>query len=349
MSDSSQATSSRLRAITDSMQLPEHVTERAVELAGLQAGAERWRQFLDRLLLVVGIALIAAGIAAFFAWNWSSMGRFLKFSVIEAAMMVTVLLAWYKGLDTLSGKGSLFLAAFLTGILLAVYGQTYQTGADPYGLFLGWAVLVLAWAVIGRQAALWLLVWLLLNLSIILYWEQVLYPDQFNATDLARIFGPLFWLMSVFSDTSLALLVFVFNAVVLLGWEWASAAGVAWLAGRWGPRLIMLLILVVSVSSTLFVILSDMIRDRYVQEFSLPVSLFVLACIALIYYRRKCRDLFMQAVILLSAIMVITALFVRLMFGGLETFFIVALILIGQLTWATVWLRQVAHEWRQQA
>lgn len=349
MSDNYQATSSRLRAITESMHLAPHVVERAVELTGLQPSPERWRQFLDRFLLVLGIALIAAGIAAFFAWNWSSMGRFLKFTVIEVAMIAAVLLAWHKGLDKLPGKGSLFMAAFLTGILLAIYGQTYQTGADPYGLFLGWAVLVLAWAVIGRQAALWMLVWLLLNLSIILYWEQVLYPDQFSVSDLARIFGPLFWLRAVFSDTSLALLVFVFNAVVLLGWEWAAASGVAWLAGRWGPRLIMLFILVVSVSSTLFVILSDMIRDRFVQEFSLPISLFVLASTALIYYRRKCHDLFMLAVILLSAIMVITALFVRLLFGGLETFFIVALILIGQLTWATVWLRQVAHEWRQQA
>jgi len=343
------ATIPRIRAIADSMKLPQHVTARAIELAGLQPNGRQWRDFLDRLLLIIGVALIAAGVAAFFAWNWSSMGRFLKFAVIEAAMITAVLLAWHKGLDSLSGKGGLFMAAFLTGILLAVYGQTYQTGADPYGLFLGWAFLVLAWAVIGRQAALWLLIWVLLNLSMILYWQQVLYPERFGLNELGRMFGPMVWLMSVFSDTYLALVIFVFNALVLLVWERLALTGVAWLSGRLGPRMIMLFMLLVSVSSTLMVIISDMFSKRQVLEYSLPVSLFVLAAVALVYYRRSCHDLFMLASILLSGIMIITAVFARMLAGGLETFLLVALVLIVQLTWATVWLRQIAREWRQPA
>jgi len=342
------ATIPRIRAIADAMTLSQRVMARVVELAGLQPGARQWRDFLDRVLLIIGVTLIAAGVAAFFAWNWSSMDRFLKFAVIEAGMITAVVLAWHKGLDSLSGKGGLFMAAFLTGILLAVYGQTYQTGADPYGLFLGWAVLVLAWAVVGRQAALWLLIWVLLNLSIILYWQQILFPERLGLSELSRILGPMVWLMSVFSDTYLSLVIFIFNALVLLVWERQALAGVTHLAGRMGPRLIMLFILLVSVSSTLMVIMTDMFRDRQVLEYSLPVSLFVLATISLVYYRRSCHDLFMLAAILLSGILIVTALVVRLISGGMDTFFLIALVLIGQLTWATVWLRNTAREWRLQ-
>jgi len=338
-----------IRTIADTLTLPQRVTARAVELAGLQPGARQWRDFLDRVLLIIGVTLIAAGVAAFFAWNWTSMGRFLKFAVIEAGMITSVVLAWHKGLDSLSGKAGLFMAAFLTGILLAVYGQTYQTGADPYGLFLGWALLILAWAVVGRQAALWLLIWVLLNLSIILYWQQILFPQRFGLSELGQLFGPMVWLMTVLSDTWLALVIFLFNALALLVWERQALAGVTWLAGRMGPRLIMLFILLVSVSSTLMVIMSDMFSDRQILEYSLPVSLFVLAAVSLVYYRRSCHDLFMLAAVLLSGILIITALFVRLLSGGLDTFFLVALVLIGQLTWATVWLRNTAREWRRQA
>ena len=58
------------------------------------------------------------------------------------------------GLDAVAGRISLFATAFLSGILLAVFGQVYQTGADPYGLFLAWALLILPWAVPNYVTAL---------------------------------------------------------------------------------------------------------------------------------------------------------------------------------------------------
>ena len=39
------------------------------------------------------------------------------------------------------GRGAVFLAFIATGALLALFGQTYQTGADVYELFLTWALL----------------------------------------------------------------------------------------------------------------------------------------------------------------------------------------------------------------
>jgi uncharacterized membrane protein len=57
----------------------------------------------------------------------------------------------------------------ITGSLLALFGQVYQTGADTWQLFFGWAVLITPWVIIARFPALWLL-WLgLVNTGLILY------------------------------------------------------------------------------------------------------------------------------------------------------------------------------------
>ena len=49
------------------------------------------------------------------------------------------------------------LAALLaTGALFAYFGQTYQTGADPWQLFALWALLTLPLALAARSDALWL-------------------------------------------------------------------------------------------------------------------------------------------------------------------------------------------------
>ncbi|MBC8290414.1 MAG: DUF2157 domain-containing protein, partial [Planctomycetes bacterium] len=45
------------------------------------------------------------------------------------------------------------------GVFLAVFGQVYQTGADEWLLFAGWAGLILPWTALSRFEALWIL-WL---------------------------------------------------------------------------------------------------------------------------------------------------------------------------------------------
>ena len=69
------------------------------------------------------------------------------------------------------GKAVLLLLGLLTGALLALTGQVYQTGADTYELFGWWAVLILPWVLVGRFSPLWL-VWLaLLNLTVHFYFS----------------------------------------------------------------------------------------------------------------------------------------------------------------------------------
>jgi uncharacterized membrane protein len=138
-----------------------------------------WRSFIDRLLLWCGTLLIAVGVIFFFAFNWQEMGRFAKFGLAEVPIVVSVAVCWKLGLDRLSGKAALLAATILIGALLALVGQTYQTGADPWQLFAVWALMVLPWVVIGRFGAL-LLFWVsLVNVALFLYFQT--FPPLFRS------------------------------------------------------------------------------------------------------------------------------------------------------------------------
>ena len=47
-------------------------------------------------------------------------------------------------------KGCLTIAVLSVGALMALFGQTYQTGADPWQLFFNWAVVIIPFVLISR-------------------------------------------------------------------------------------------------------------------------------------------------------------------------------------------------------
>ena len=136
------ATSVRLRHVAGRLRFSEETYARAREIAGLAPDAGEWRGLIDRFLLAFGAALIVAGVTAFFAYNWAGLHKFWKFGFIEVGIVAGVGLSAWRGLDSGPGRIALLAAGFLVGVLLAVYGQVYQTGADPYGLFVTWGLLI---------------------------------------------------------------------------------------------------------------------------------------------------------------------------------------------------------------
>ncbi len=172
---------------------------------------DEWYHWSERQLLFYGTALLLAGTIFFFAYNWVEMGKFLKFGLIEAVMITTIAGAWRIGVERPAGKMLITTAAVLVGVLLAVYGQTYQTGADPYGLFLTWALLITGWAWLARSPALWLIWLLLLNLSLILFEAQVLSWSQNR--------------LGAWTPLALALL----NGTALAIFEWRIRLNAGWL------------------------------------------------------------------------------------------------------------------------
>lgn len=342
------ATASDVYDLAARLRLDEAAHRRAVELAGLAPKQSDGLRHLDRFLIVLGSLLIVTGIAAFFAWNWDGLGPMARFALIQGALLGAAGLASWLRPDTPGGRGSLFAAAFLVGVLFAVFGQVYQTGADPYGLFLVWALLILPWVLIGRQTGLWLLWLLLLNLTLILYWTQVLYPPD-GLWEVTRLMGPLVWLAGVVMDWRLASWLFALNGLTILAWEIAARRDGAWLPGRWFVRVAAVMALYTLLGPTLVLILVATIDLRTNVSVVSPLLFAAALAVCLWYYRDRKPDLFMLTGVLFGAILVVMSLAIRFLFQGVGSLLFLALLLIALVGSAAYWLRQVALESRSPA
>lgn len=113
---------------------------------------------LRKILPLVAAALAGFGIIMWLAANWDGLSRSGKFILLQSTLLGCGVLACWLPRARLAFCALLFLCA---GGVLAFFGQTYQTGADPWQLFALWALLALPllWAVRGDLLwTLWVLV-----------------------------------------------------------------------------------------------------------------------------------------------------------------------------------------------
>ncbi len=286
----------------------------------------QWRRFLDRLALWLGVILLAFGIIFFFAFNWASLGRLAKFGLVELPLLAAIVLAYRLRLDNFKGKALLLGAALLTGALLALVGQTYQTGADTYELFAVWALAILPWAVVGYFGALWLLWVGLLNLAVWFYHSA---------------FGGLFGMLWGGPEKFLWAF-FILNTVALLVWELA-ASRLAWLDERWTVRIVAVASGGLATALALWALLEP-------QKAGGGAWVAYIAWIVAAYavYRHWRRDLFVLAASALSVIVMVTALMSKALFsshsGDAGALLIIGLVVIGMSAGAAYWLKTIAAE-----
>ena len=301
--------------------MPPDKVDAALAAAGVTPSTADWQRFISSLLLWLGAVLLAAGVIFFFAYNWDAMGRFAKFGLIEAVLAMTVVAALVAGPDTAAGKASLLLAALLTGGLLALVGQTYQTGADPYELFAIWALLILPWTFVSRLPALWLLLLLLLNLAVILYFQA-----------FRGMFGILF--TSGVVVWALALL----NAAALVLWELAASRGISWLQERWPVRIVSAASGISVTALTLWAIveLNDVGPIAFLAYAAWLAGVYF-------YYRHRVRDLFVLAGGVLSVIVTVATLLSKQILRGGDAggFLIIGIVVIAMSAAGAWWLKSI--------
>ena len=122
------------------------------EIARLDEEPDVVAHWLPRIIAVLGAALAGFGIILWIAANWQELGRAGRFALLQGFIVVMGLGAWSKP----SARAPLALLAMLgIGGLFAYFGQTYQTGADPWQLFALWAVLALPICLAVRSDVLW--------------------------------------------------------------------------------------------------------------------------------------------------------------------------------------------------
>jgi len=320
------ATPERLRALADAGVLTPAALERALHLSVASPPRADWRRFLSTTLLGLGVLLVLAGVIYFFAYNWADMHRFAKLGLLAAGIAGATLSAWKQG-ETLGGQLSLLAASVLVGALLAVYGQAYQTGADPYELFIGWAALILPWMAVSRFAPLWLLALVLVNTGIILFWEQVLDAELRRTYWLAVVLGGL-------------------NGFTWATYEHFANLRVSWLQARWVPRVLA----VMAVAPVLIASVPLVMHPSRAPTSAVVALLLVLGSLAAEYalHRHLRGELFMLTLGAVSVMTLLTSGAVSVVFDSISNLdevglFLLPLFVIAQVALAVWWLRHEAR------
>ncbi len=317
------ATPERLRALAEAGVLSPTALERALRLAVASPARPAWRRFLSAVLLGFGSLLVLSGVIYFFAYNWAALHRFGKLGLLLGAILASCVAAWRLG-EGLAGQFALLFAAVLVGPLLAVYGQAYQTGADPYGLFLGWGLLILPWVALARFGPLWLLLLLLVDTALFLYWVQILSGE----------------------GTTLIVMLAAVNGGAWVVHELLAMRGVSWLSGRWLPRVLATMTMVPLLGLGESVVM--MPREADTASLVALGLLVVVMVLAYLFHHSVRSELFLLTLVAVSLMMLGTTLVGRFLLKSVDLdpalfFFTMALLIIGEVGLTVRWLRAEAR------
>lgn len=134
---------------------------------------DAWASFIRITLITLAIGFMAAGIVFFFAYNWADLDKLIKLGIVQGLVIGCIILMLVLRIDPLYKQIILTAASLLVGVLFAVFGQVYQTGADAYDFFLAWTIFITIWVLVANFPPLWLCYIGLVNLTIFLFYEQV--------------------------------------------------------------------------------------------------------------------------------------------------------------------------------
>ena len=187
----------------EAKQISQENIDAVLELSHLKPTLHEFLAYLRMLLVWVGAISLIMALLFFMAFNWNEFGRFSKFIMVEIVMTVTVIAYLLVDKYKLLQKVLLMVASIALGVLLALIGQTYQTGADPWQLFAVWALLMTPWAVVAGFSGIWILWIALMNLGVLLYFQKF---------DLSP------WAILQMHE-NLLLVFFTLNSVLWIVWE----------------------------------------------------------------------------------------------------------------------------------
>ena len=345
-------TKAALNTLCDSGVISTVAWQRAVEFCGFRPDGKAWPGYWRQMFLLGGALFFLAGVICFIAWNWGAMTPFARMALTGALVAGSGLGAVLLGPDTRLGQVLLLACGIAMGPMLAVFGQTYQTGAELWELFRVWTVLLVLLALAGRQAGLWFAAWISANIFAALWLGRSL-SSPLDA--LGQFFMVPEWLVAI--------------ACAIACWEWMArraatrlqqnlddgpdnapgqskgqnesqsknkAHAQAWLCSRWMPRLLFFDM----VSRTTFFLIAT-IFDLYFRDgqmlwlspnFVVGFAL-VTAALSWWWYRTRQPDLFMLATLLAAgAAVLLSALAEAELFfsaGSMATFLLWGLLVTG--------------------
>ena len=290
-----------------------------------------WYRWLDRTLLILGTALLCAGVIVFFAFNWAELHKFTKFGLLGAALTLLAGFAALRPAGDTGGQAALAGAQILSGVLMAVIGQTYQTGADAWQLFAIWTLLAMPWAVAARAAPHWWIVLVVGNVALLRY------------CSVRLGIGGMFELLFSARDARGTMLFLLAAALVQLALWYALAAraGALGFRGVTGARLIGVLACAYAGWLGLMSVLT-----HQVESTGLLVSAVALAALGA-WFLWRAFDIVVLSLVCLTGIGVVIVTVGRWLVdfhGDFGAFLLLALLTIGMAVAAATWLLRA---WRE--
>lgn len=253
-----------LHVLADTHGLSDEGRRRLLQLGGVSRPAALAAR-LPLGLAVLAAALVGLGVVMWIAANWDTLGRMGRFVLLMGLVGATGLGATLQP----GARAPLALLAFLgIGALFAYFGQTYQTGADPWQLFALWAALGIPLCLGSRSDVLWA-PWSLVAMVGISLWAHAHLGHRWRVEP---------------------------GDLVVHGWAWAAALAVvaaltaplqrATGAGAWGLRTAATLTVVMVTATALGGLFHTRIAPHY------GLALLVLGAGAAFAAQRRTFDVF---------------------------------------------------------
>lgn len=280
--------------------------------------SEAWKRFLKLLFISLGIGFTVSGIIFFFAYNWVELHKFIKMGLIEGLIVLATGMVLFSKLN-LNFKNILLTGtSVLVGVLMAVFGQIYQTGANAYDFFLGWTLFISLWVFISNFPPLWVVFLILVNTSIVLYSQQV-------ASNWSEVF--------VFT------VLFGFNTIVLAAIHLFIHFKKDIKVPSWFTSLLGL----ASATISTIGIISG-IFDRHQSPFLVLLIVTIIAYAIGVSYAIKAKSGFYLSIIPFSTIVIISALLIKVSDGAFM-FFVVSLFIMISVTLLIKGLLDIQKKW----
>ena len=219
---------------------------------------------------------------------------------------------------------------FAIGLLLAVVGQIYQTGADTESLFAGWALLALPWVSISCAPWLWLFWLLLVNTAMALF-----------------LVGRIDILMVFFYSDAMFWGPLLFNALALSVWEFLWPR-VDWMRVTYAPRFIVFLAAIAATGlGASWWFLTRRVEWQLIHF--APIGYLIWLSVTIWHYGKRRQDIVPLALSALSCIAVLTAGLISTLFGSrhfdVVSFFVIGVAVATMTAAAAAWLRLTSSRW----
>lgn len=150
-----------------------------------------WERYLNLLFLLLTVGFLSSGVVTFIAANWDYLSDLTKIYGLQTLFVFSVVTGGYFFMREsrqlaaeklkLVSVAFFFCTAVLIGAILALVGQTYQTGANTWELFAIWSVCQIPWLLLLPNVASALLLIVTANLA--------LYLLQIDNYDYAAVYG----------------------------------------------------------------------------------------------------------------------------------------------------------------